>query len=93
MTITFNYNNKVHQIKMDGTSYMPVTLVEGTSKEGKPIVTERVDGYFKNLGGAVKRIIDNEIGADESTVPLMDYVKRYEAAVKEIMGIIEEDEF
>lgn len=94
MTITFNYNNKVHEIRFDGQCYSPINRVP--SKNGKTgIVEEQIipDGYFKNLGGAVKRIVDNEMGADESTVPLMDYVRRWEEAVKEIRGIIEEDEF
>jgi len=94
MNITFNYNNKEHEIRFDGQCYCPIKRVP--SKNGKTgIVKEQIipDGYFKNLGSAVKRIVDNEMGADESTVPLMDYVRRWEAAVRAIRGIIEEDEF
>lgn len=94
MNITFNYNNKEHVIRFDGQSYIPQRKATGINKRtGEQADGIRDDGYFKNLGGAVRRIIDNEMGADESTVPLMDYVKRYESAVKEIRDLIEEDEF
>ena len=95
MNITFTYNNKVHEIRFDGQSYIPQRRADGVNrKTGEQADGKlRDDGYFKNLGGAVKRIVDNEMGADESTVPLMDYVRRWESAVREIRSIIEEDEF
>lgn len=93
MIIKFTLNGEEKEIRNDSVSFMPIRKFKGTDKSGKPKESEEVLGYFSSLGSAVKKIIDDDLSSKYETITLLQYVTRYELAVKEVRGLLEDVEF
>ena len=87
MRIEINQN---WAIDFDGTSYMPTRLSKVTAKDSKRIgeETEKVLGYFKDLGNAVDKIIQTGLGDKTDTVTLKQYIEAYTTQRTELLNLL-----
>lgn len=83
--ITFNYNGRKQIIRFDGSQFVPQLLNEGRVSGFED------GGYFMKIGGAIKKIIAHEISEEDEDISLLQFVQRYEIAVKEILSLEEDD--
>lgn len=89
MVIEVIIEGKAYNIKNDGAQFIPEFSSLNRSNVGeKDKVVTRDLGYFASLGNAVHRLITEALASDDSKITLEHYIQRYQAAVKEVQGIL-----
>lgn len=86
MDITIKYNNKDFLIEVDGNQFTAVRLNTNQSK-GKNFgqQTKIFLGHYTKLAHAIRKIIQEEMASSEEQISLIEFIKRYEDATKEIL--------
>ena len=91
MTIEFEWKGKSWEIDYDGVTFIPRHKYQSENKEGQMTDRSTELGFFSQLGPAIKKIVGQEFGRSQESIPLAVFVERYEAAVKELKQMLESE--
>lgn len=84
------YGGEERFIKYDGSSFMPSIQVSRII-DGEERIELVSQAYFTKFGNAVNWIVKKAIAEKEEEISILQFVTRFEVAVKELQSLKEED--